>query len=282
MRVACFPALPDPGQAEGDVFRMVLVVELWRQQLDHVHPGLAAVAQQFPDLRLAALAFGQPRRELFDDVTQPMRLLVARDLTCDAARILYVLMAGEGVRHRGWLGAERIPEVDGEDERVPARVVVEHHFRRRVGENAAVPVEFAIDANGGKRWRQGARGHDIPDAERPIPAVEIAHLAGPYVRGADRQARLSPIDQIELDDLGERALQWRGRVVAGAWSSRRSKPPSRNSTSTALRWSRSRRRPRRTGASRCARTSFPILSDVKGKIGAAFGLRFNLSDYLVE
>jgi peroxiredoxin len=28
--------------------------------------------------------------------------------------------------------------------------------------------------------------------------------------------------------------------------------------------------------------SFPILSDVKGKVGAAFGLRFNLPNYLVE
>ena len=28
--------------------------------------------------------------------------------------------------------------------------------------------------------------------------------------------------------------------------------------------------------------SFPILSDEKGKVGAAFGLRFNLPDYLVE
>ena len=28
--------------------------------------------------------------------------------------------------------------------------------------------------------------------------------------------------------------------------------------------------------------SFPILSDVKGKVGTAFGLRFNLPDYLVE
>jgi peroxiredoxin len=28
--------------------------------------------------------------------------------------------------------------------------------------------------------------------------------------------------------------------------------------------------------------SFPILSDVKGKVGAAFGLRFELPDYLVE
>jgi peroxiredoxin len=30
------------------------------------------------------------------------------------------------------------------------------------------------------------------------------------------------------------------------------------------------------------KVSFPILSDVKGKVGAAFGLRFNLPDYLVE
>jgi peroxiredoxin len=28
--------------------------------------------------------------------------------------------------------------------------------------------------------------------------------------------------------------------------------------------------------------SFPILSDAKGTVGAAFGLRFNLPDYLVE
>src|SRR5260370_8563443 len=28
--------------------------------------------------------------------------------------------------------------------------------------------------------------------------------------------------------------------------------------------------------------SFPILSDVRGKVGAAFGLRFELPDYLVE
>jgi peroxiredoxin len=28
--------------------------------------------------------------------------------------------------------------------------------------------------------------------------------------------------------------------------------------------------------------SFPILSDVNGKVGAAFGLRFNLPDYLIE
>jgi hypothetical protein len=52
--------LPDPGLAEIDVFGVILAVQLRREQLDHMHPGLAAVAQQIPDLRLAALAFGQP------------------------------------------------------------------------------------------------------------------------------------------------------------------------------------------------------------------------------
>jgi hypothetical protein len=62
-----------------------------------MHAGLAAKAQQFPDLRIVALAFGQPRCEFVDDVTQPMRLLVARDLARNAARILDVLVAVEKI-----------------------------------------------------------------------------------------------------------------------------------------------------------------------------------------
>jgi len=50
------------------------------------------------------------------------------------------------------------------------------------------------------------------------------------------------------------------------------------------RWLRSRRRPRRNSRKsvRQNKLSFPILSDVRGKVGAAFGLRFELPDYLVE
>jgi peroxiredoxin len=33
---------------------------------------------------------------------------------------------------------------------------------------------------------------------------------------------------------------------------------------------------------RQSKLSFPILSDAKGKVGAAFGLRFELPDYLIE
>jgi hypothetical protein len=41
--------------------------------------------------------------------------------------------------------------------------------------------------------------------------------------------------------------------------------------------------PWRCPLDRCGRTiTFPILSDAKGKVGAAFCLRFELPDYLIE
>jgi hypothetical protein len=50
----------------------------------------------------------------------------------------------------------------------------------------------------------------VPDAERAIAAVEITHLAGADMGGADRQARRALIDQIEVDQLDQRPLQRRG------------------------------------------------------------------------
>ena len=57
VRVACFPTPPDSGLAEIDVLGVIVMVQLRREQLDHMHAGLAAIAQQCPDLRVAALAF---------------------------------------------------------------------------------------------------------------------------------------------------------------------------------------------------------------------------------
>jgi hypothetical protein len=48
------------------------------------------------------------------------------------------------------------------------------------------------------------------------------------------------------------------------------------------RWSRSQTAPNSRKSVRQNKLSFPILSDVKGKVGEAFGLRFHLPDYLVE
>jgi hypothetical protein len=61
----------------------------------------------------------------------------------------------------------------------------------------------------------GKAGGSAPNAEPGVAAVEIAHLAGAHMRGTDGQARLAFIEQVEIDEIGERAFQRRRRVVAG-------------------------------------------------------------------
>ncbi len=78
----------------------------------------------------ASHAWFDGRGELVDDITQPVRLLLARDMTGDSAGILHVLVSVEHLRDRGRFGAGRIPEMHGEYQRVLARVVVEHGFGR--------------------------------------------------------------------------------------------------------------------------------------------------------
>src|SRR3954453_2164869 len=118
MSVAGIPTTHDAGRAEVDVLGMGLVIELWRKQPHHMHARRTAIAGQFAHRWVAALAFGKPSGELIDDVTQTMRLLLARDLACNTAGILHVLVPVQHLRHRGWLGTERIPEMHGENQRV--------------------------------------------------------------------------------------------------------------------------------------------------------------------
>jgi hypothetical protein len=157
-----------------------------------------------------ALNLGQPRGELVDDMAQAMRLLLACNVADDPAGILHILMAVEYLRHRDGLGARGIPQMYGEDQRVPARVVVKHRFGRRVRQDAAVPIKLAIDAHRRKCRRQRARRHNVFDAELAIAAVEIPHLAGPNMGRADGQTRHAVIDQIEIDEFTKGLFQWRG------------------------------------------------------------------------
>ena len=194
------------------------MIELRSKQLHHVHPGLAAIAHQFAHLRPVTLRLGQARRKLIYDVAQAVRLLVSRDLACDPAGTLDVLLAVEDFRHRARLGAHWIPEMDGEDERVPARVVVQHHLGGRVGEDAAVPIQLAVDARRRKCRRKRAGRHDVLQVQLAAAAVEIRHLAGAHVCRPNREARLSFADEIEVDEFGERGAMFARRRV------KRSKP----------------------------------------------------------
>ena len=44
--------------------------------------------------------------------------------------------------------------MNGEDQRVAARIILEDRLGRRVGENSTVPIELAVDADGRERRRQ--------------------------------------------------------------------------------------------------------------------------------
>jgi hypothetical protein len=147
-----------------------------------------------------------------------MRVLLAGDLAGDAAGILDVLVAIEDIGHRRRLRPYWIPQMDREDDEVPSRIVIEHRLGGRIGKDAAVPVEveFAVGAHRRKGGRKSSRSHYMPDVEPAIAGVEIAHLADPHMRCADRQARTSPIDQVEVHQLGESLFERRRRVVAGA------------------------------------------------------------------
>src|SRR5262245_66337550 len=85
--------------------------------------------------------------ELRHYVAQPVHLALARDMAGNAAGILDVLVPVEHLPDRLGLRSHRIPHVHGEDQRVAAWIVLEDRLGRRIGENATVPVEIAVDAD---------------------------------------------------------------------------------------------------------------------------------------
>jgi hypothetical protein len=159
--------------------------------------------------------------QLADDMAQAVDLLLARNVAVGAAGELDVLLPAHHLPDRIGCIALRVPKLHGEDQRVAARVVVEHGFDRRVGVDAAVPKELIADAHRRKRRRQRARGHDVLHAQRLVAAVEVAHRAAGGIDGAHRQARGPARDAIEVDVLAQRLGQRRRVVVGGALGAQR-------------------------------------------------------------
>jgi len=61
-----------------------------------------------------------------------------------------------------------------------------------------------------------ARCHDVLDAKFAITAVEISHLAGSQMGGANREAWPAVVHQIEIDEFAKRLLERFCGVVSGA------------------------------------------------------------------
>jgi len=112
------------------------------------HLRRTAIAGQFFHCFARAFGLRQSCDKLVDDMAEPMGLLLASDVACNPARVLHVLVPVKHFRHRCRLRSGRIPQMHGKDQRILARVVVKHRLGRRVRQNTAVPIQFAIDACG--------------------------------------------------------------------------------------------------------------------------------------
>jgi hypothetical protein len=171
VRIACVPALPNTRGAEIDVFGVVLVVEPRRKQPHDVHPRQAAIAGEILHQGALARIVGHELDQFGDNVTQFVHLPLTDNVGRDPARILDVFVAVDYFPDRLRLRSQGVPHVDGEDQRVLPRVVVEDRLGGRIGENAAVPIELTVDANGGKA------GGNAPDAMMCFAVIAVSRLS---------------------------------------------------------------------------------------------------------
>src|SRR5262249_59031529 len=79
-----------------------------------------------------------------------MGLALPHDVVADAARILNVLVAVENLSNGLRLFSCGVPQMHREDQSVAARIVLEDALGWRIGKDAAIPVELAVDAYGGE------------------------------------------------------------------------------------------------------------------------------------
>src|SRR6516165_4536655 len=105
-----------------------------------------------------------------------------------------------------WQLAARAPQIDLEGQSVLPRAAVEHPLQRRVGDEAAVPIEFPIDLCSRKAGRQGAAGHHMLRANLVGGVVEIDEVAAANVHGADAETSSPGVYQVEIHQAFERAL----------------------------------------------------------------------------
>ena len=135
----------------------------------HLRP--AAIFGQVLDDRMVAFLLRYEFHQLRDDVTQLVHLALLRNVVCNPARILDVLLTVEHLPDRFRFGPHRIPHMHGKDQAVSARIVVEDRLGRRIGKNAAVPIKLAVDANGRNA------GGSAPDAITCRTDIAVSRLS---------------------------------------------------------------------------------------------------------
>ncbi len=111
-------------------------------------------------------------------------------------------------------GAER-EQIHLEGEPAAAGIIAENVLQRRIGNQAAIPIELAIGFHRGKRRGQRAAGHDMPGPNLHLRIVEVAKIARSHIDGAHAEAGFARIDAIKIDQAFQRRLERLRIVVAG-------------------------------------------------------------------
>ena len=111
--------------------------------------------------------------------------------------------------------AAALKNIDLERQAAATRIIIQHVLQRRVGDETAVPVIFAVDLDRWKTGRQRAARHHMLRANGDFRAVEIGEAAGAHIHRSHAEAGvLGIVDAVEVDELFERLLERRRAVVA--------------------------------------------------------------------
>ena len=106
------------------------------------------------------------------------------------------------------------PKIHLERECVLARTEFERPLQRRVGNEAPVPVKFAVDFDSWKARRQRAAGKNVARVDRLRRCIEILKVAGAHIHCAGRIPRAAPVQALEVNQLRKRFTQGACVVIA--------------------------------------------------------------------
>src|SRR5262245_35004324 len=213
--VSGIPVVGHAGAGKLVVLGLNLVV---LRAINQVHDLVYLAIRDGPK-KLAVLGLEHFRRDLVQDVGQrdpnALNLLELIGVGPRPAGILNLLLSRQDVIEIARQLAARAPQVDLEYERVQAGIALHHPLQRRVRDETAVPIEFAIHLDGGTAGRQRPARHDVLGPDRVGGRVEIHEVAAADIDGADTEPHLAGIDAIEVDESFQRAAQRGGVVPAG-------------------------------------------------------------------
>jgi hypothetical protein len=186
-----------------------------------MHARQATEADQRANRLATADFFRDVLCELPDDMAKPVDLQLTGNVVRDPAGVLDVFLPVEDLPDRLGLRPDRIPHVNGKDQGAPAGGVVEDDLGGRVGEDPAVPIELAVDADSREGRRQCAGRYDVLNADLAVTAVEVSHPAGAHMSGTDGKPGPVSVEDGEIDELEKRSFEGSRRVVARALGAQR-------------------------------------------------------------